>query len=847
MALNLNKDRKAFIGEWEKELLEDGKKQLTRHVKIGDKEYSVSARYSDKLANYLDNPELPVDETVKKIMDASEKQIAQLIESFQEESAQIEKITVKTNVEKRTGSVAVKTFGKNEELFSLAELKVLNLSMTNAVDSVIKKIASCAMANPRIPQTSEISSPLAPFKEKAGQQLEEILNLISEKEPEPDEYGVKRYERVDFEKHPVEVKEFTEGAYNGALMEDYRRRQLLVMKAATTFVAENFDQFTNDNVSKSLKKLNESFEEEYKKPGYRLEHDVMKSGKGAAAHLEEINKKQVNLIAQFIRDASHIISSEMKSGECKISDLDRLERELVLNRGRPIIVNIFKVHGQKFFSMQTPETRDGTGKRGNTIPSTLREREGLANYVSTTSGTISEKGDVTVEHHAIRHASYTPIAIEDSYLRQGIALQNVKQLMRDLAVTLKSEQGGGDSRENPIVIPLRSMMLLTPLVGDHFLNKSNFVTGEWRGESEFLQMRESAQALSVMRGRAVQLRINGEDVWVKLDSSYMNLGANKEAARIGPAGLLPIAALETEINHRGYLQFIDDVNSYLFKQELPVSVKNLLEELRKLEIQGDRYEKSKDELEKLISSKEEDLNLKNAELEEFYKEYRKKQGTEKKNEIETLRDEVRGMESTINKKYGQLYERRIKAVRGNEGNILLLKAQILGEMEEEIKVAKDDQKKKDLVLVRDILNNYFQAKELFESQAYRKAETVMDFQTLYIQTYEMMNYLVEFFCKSAEDRTGRVDNKVQERVIYSALHDQQANRTEEDRRKIDLVIAPSVHKYSASYDNTLWNSESPGLQITRRVNPSLQVKTGKRQARMAKLPYQEALKKKRAK
>ena len=98
----------------------------------------------------------------------------------------------------------------------------------------------------------------------------------------------------------------------------------------------------------------------------------------------------------------------------------------------------------------------------------------------------------------------------------------------------------------------------------------------------------------------------------------------------------------------------------------------------------------------------------------------------------------------------------------------------------------------------------------------------------------MIGYMTELFCKSAEDRTGRVDNKVQERHVFSALHQRQALGSDPDRKEVDEVLAPAVHQYSASRDNTRYNSDSPGLQITYHVNPTLTAKIDHANATMAK-------------
>ena len=850
----LESDRSIFIGNWEKENFENGKSRLSRLVEIGGKEYKISVAYSDNLAKHFESPELPIDDTIKKVIEESEQQISKLIESFQDEADPIEKVTVKTNIRERTGSVAVKVFNKPNEKLSLPQLKDRNIKMESAASGLINRVSerclytsySSRLSSPLKPVNEtvreQVPEELNPFKRKAGTQLESLLKMIEGKEsPKANVHGVKISDRFYYEGLPVELKEFEEGAYNGPIMEDYRRRQLLVVKAAIAFVMENAENIENlESVSTALSHLDTEFQKALQEPEYQLDYSLMKKGIEATVHLEEINRKQVELIGQFTRNAQHIINSALTSGECNISDLDKHEREQVYSRGRPIIVNIFNLNGQKFFSMQTPETRDSEGNRKKTIPSSLRDRQGLANYVSTSFGTISDEGRVSVEHYAIRHSSYSPIAVKDPVLRQGYAIQNLKQLMADLTESLTENESQGLSSDDPIIIPLRTMMLLTPLVGDGLRNRSKGVTGAWTGESEVLQLKESAFTLSTMRDRAVPIRVKGKTVWVKLDSSFMNLGANKEAARVGLMGKLPISSFENEINHRGYFEFVRDVESHLNKQELSSEVKNLFTQIRKLERHSYSYRTKVKELNSLLEQTGEDLKEKYRSLDELYARYESTRDPQLIKEIRVLKKEVMKRESLINKKFGELYQLRMNAIHRNGEKINELESRILVLMNEEVLHASDTAEEKEKLLVRDLFVNYFQAKQIYQTKAYRQPETVMEFQSLYIQTYEMMDVLVEFFCKSAEDRTGRVDNKVQERGVFRQLNQRQKTRSEADREIVDHLIAPAVHQYSASRDNTLWNSDSPGLQITHHVNPSVPATIDKMQATMAKKVMKKA-------
>src|SRR5690606_30685264 len=119
----------------------------------------------------------------------------------------------------------------------------------------------------------------------------------------------------------------------------------------------------------------------------------------------------------------------------------------------------------------------------------------------------------------------------------------------------------------------RTMMLFTPVMGDFMRNKSKGVVGEWVGESEVSQLEESLLALRIFSDRPIPLQIGAETVWVRIDTSMMNLGANPEAAGIGPFGKLPAPLLQTLVNARGFSRFLDDTETYIEGLELPEDVK----------------------------------------------------------------------------------------------------------------------------------------------------------------------------------------------------------------------------------------------------------------------------------
>jgi len=816
-------------GEWNKEVLDNGNVLLYRRVEIGGNTYKISVGYNERLADLIDHPDQPLDATLKKVIEESEQKIRELIDSLQREAEPIENVTMKTNLVKRTSEVSIQAFGKKRETVSFKDLKDRGVALQQAASGLIQQIAGRCLkesdeAEPfqiRFKEKKPVD--LAPFKRQTAAQLSAILGRAqSLRVPIADQHGVKKWQKFELDGHTVEVREFEQGAYNGPLMEDFRRRQQLVYKAVWGYLNDNKENIRDiEKVSKQLVALDLVFDKAYKE--IQLDYEQMRTGKQATDHFLEVNQRQVELIAQFARDAQFIVNGALSSGEFTIDDIDRLEREEVLRRGRPIIVNIFTIQGQKFFSMQTPETKDADGNRGLTIPSTIRDRVGLANYVSTSFGTIDDNDTVHVDHYAIRHSSYTPIAVQNPFLRQAYALRNVRQLMTDLASVAMENQEGGDSPDDPLVIPLRSMMLLTPLKGDErYRSRKKFVAGGWTGESETQQLRESVLALSTMRDRVVPMNIKGKTVYVKLDSSFMNLGANKEAARVGPAGKIPISSIEGQINYRGYFEFLRDVEKHLLMRDMPGDCSKWLRSIILEERRTTGYKSKQKELAEMIDGSRADLNAKKAKLESLYLQYEESGDRQIAKEIANVRAEVLQIEKRINLQYKELYELRMKAINRNQQRIQVYQAEILNKLNDEIERAEDPEKKKELQLVRDVFENYLQAKAIFESKAYRNADTVMDFQTLYLQTYEMIGMLTELFCKSAEDRTGRVDNRVQERHAFRALLGRQAARNERDDQIIDGVIAPAVHQYSASRRANDENAPgSRGLQITPHVNQAL--------------------------
>ena len=111
-----------------------------------------------------------------------------------------------------------------------------------------------------------------------------------------------------------------------------------------------------------------------------------------------------------------------------------------------------------------------------------------------------------------------------------------------------------------------------------------------------------------------------------------------------------------------------------------------------------------------------------------------------------------------------------------------------------------------------------EAQHIFFEKKYETPEAVMEFQVLYLQQQQEMGRIPTWNCKSGEDRTGRLNDILEEREIYRS-ENQGYPRGAEAKTQIDQTIAPKVNQFSASGDNTFHNSGAKGLQIGKKVNP----------------------------
>lgn len=677
--------------------------------------------------------------------------------------------------------------------------------------------------------------------------------------PKENDYGVTTWE-LECNGKKYEINEHKEGAYNGVKREGFIKRKELIKSAAEKFVKEK-GLPNSGQILDAINKLDTNFLKTIYKEEYFLDTTNMRKGysaneadiKAVTEYYSEKHKKCLELIAQFAKDVQHLISESVPKGQTfNLDDLDKMERECVLERNRPVIINTFFYKNRKFVNIQRPESP-------KTIPSTIRDRKGLANYVTTCFGEI-KNGEVIVTSQAVRHSSFPPIAIKNKFLRQAYAVANFKQGLTDYVKKLIESRPELYIAEKPIPISWRAMMLFTPKAGDQAV-RNRAINGEWKGESEIDQFGESLLPLRMFDGRNIPIQIDeNKTVWVELETSCMNLGANPEAAGKGALSLAPSIKKEKLVNAMGFLNFLGDVCLFLEKLNLPLGILNDLE--AKLCREKKEHQAAIDGLNSVLSQKLPELMKEYSVLEQHYSDYvnmyeknnvsleknpsqaelHKKENSSllkhskkitqsqpgmRKNakdlkslekKIYSSQAEIHKNENIIFKKYQKL--KKVKTEIFKSINTEQIQSEVNAKFEEAIANASDEQEREKLTLARDIQQNLYEAKKLFYGNGYCKPEKVMDFQTIYIQTHIKMKRFIEFFCKSGEDRTGRVDDKVQERELFYAIHNRMP-MYDSDFEEINKFIAPLIHQYSVSQNNTEQNSNARGKQIGKAVNTLL--------------------------
>lgn len=625
-----------------------------------------------------------------------------------------------------------------------------------------------------------------------------VLNQIKPAEPDPlaKEYGI-------YDSGTVK-KTFTPDSYNGPSLNDFKLRINILYAVA----AERLKSDTSLSLAERKRKL-EILESKKIESVKKIEQDCQISEVPLQALksnekdlIQKIRQATIH-IQEFLFQALILTKPDAFTGKSNLvkalRDYEREESRLTAKIGRPNFINTYSNPfntKDSFISVQRT--------LGKTIPSTERydEQKGvLPNFVQ--CGVYSKKasGEVKQEFAGYRHSSYPPIRINDDFERQKKAASIVKSML----VELTRQQVLKGKVSQPIELNLSSLALLTPYHStDSVLPK---------GEREHRQLSESYDALMLYHGRNISLEVDGKPFKVKLNAMMLNAPGNPLGVKASKRGSLfrrlVHSRLEKNIDAQGMNQFIQKGCVFLKKLE-DASAVSLISDIEKI------YQKNADSLTSLKFQ----LAQKHEELEKRINIGKDSYGDTKR-EVEDLKKKIFSIERQHMREFH-------KFVMKHRGALL-----------EVLNSLKDKSSQSDL---RQVAELFFQTLLIYVDG---KAEPIQ-YGSRFLLANQKMGNNVDFYCKSGEDRTGRMQNMLEELCIfynnfghYPAYDPEKKSMMKEDQEK-QARIALVVNEFSVSRDIAGANTiGARGLQITESLeaNKPLPADSGNQLGKMAKGVY----------
>lgn len=762
----------------------------------------------------------------------------------------------------RAGNVFAKVFGKKTSTESVTrEAKKPSPASqeSNKTNEKVKEMALVAAESVKRNQPSSVSKVPAkkiqsPLKHKEENQANALLETLAYIDTLPESSGtISIYNQLyTFEKKDIsegvktvsfflngiekyQINRNAPGAYNGVKDQDFTSRADLMKSAALSFAngkknEASFKQAINNHF--------EAFQE--KMQGIHLDPEIMQqSNKKAKGHFNQVYSEGKQALVELYA----AIQKELKQNfPDEKADLKIIEREHVANRGRPTILNIFSAQvpdeggtlmETQLISMQTPQSE-------NTIPSSIRDRKGLCNFVSTSFGVV-EGNQAKILFAGFRHSSVPPIAEKNPQKRAAIAALNAKQAIENQArQALEGEHiKGGETEEEAISLPMSAVTLFTAKSADFVRDRSLGVFGKWKGASETRQLNETKRAYDLYNGCPVQVEIDGEKVWIKPEITHCNFGINKEAAGVGIKGGIQDSPTQELLN----------------RKTMTKTAALMQEEFKKLE--------------EAFPDNSDSVQIKQALFPKAYSKALAKFHEEEESVHIALNNDKKRIQE-INEKLGSgasISEAELQILKNLEKKIqkqesaLLAKAEKLDKnyedyfksIQQDLKVSFDIFCEKlnhriaglpepSQTEARNALNNLihgFEFQKSFYNLSFKNPDTVKDTPTQAIEFFEGLGHGVYFNCKSAEDRTGDENETIEthKAIEYGQKGFSSGAHLRHAVEKHYSDLRSEIHQGSASLNNTYENSNARGLQVGYTLQPKTmhaEVYSGKKMALLAK-------------
>lgn len=780
-----------------------------------------------------------------------------------------------TTASSQSTVVSTSSISSTSAVVSLSPIVTSSTSSTASTSSTSTTVttstssASSIQSTTQPPVKKSQTNDVANFKQTSADEFDIAFKYISHPSSLPKFNDQNDIMSWNFERdgQKYEINNFLPGAYNDVKTEDFLKRIELLKDAAIRHIinrkkeSPNREQYIG-NVEKLVKKYEEAIKKQCSIDKDRIDEDK---------YFDKIHSKAEDIITElaFVLTNLEGMPLNEKNEKFNLADLAQSEIDCVIERGRPIIINIYTIKGKKFVSMQTPLSK-------TMLPSTARDREGLANYVRTSFGVLNESGEITILYSGIRHGIYSPYLIEDENIRQAVAANNVKENLKKIAEGMMQNSETVYTQDNPLVIPLRTMTIVTVKKGDKvrdeslvtallpdLVNKAANLVG-WKGESESTQLLETVLALRTYNNQIFQLEVNGQKIWVKPDISMMNLGSNVGATEEVMIGKVPDRKFLKKLNARGFNTLVGDIKTALEKVTKDHGMKTIGDMVKFLSIippqiehEINKFHKKYDEVlkqqYKILNDNQlaynENLLARKTIIDTKFDDNSKKEIIKQDLDIkiENNMKEIKQSKQKIDEIEGELDEIQLKLIENRKNiqeNNKKKFQELIKNIKQELTNNTTPKTAAHFKNIEDLLELFSQAQSIFFEERFRKADHVMDFQVLFNLMQGLLEKINEFNCKSSEDRTGRLDDKMQEFMIFHEIDKKYPDTYDEDDMKKLNEYAVLVHQYSASQNNTEQNSNARGEQIGDIVNPDLKgaAGRGKKMAGLAKKPLKKAAK-----
>ncbi|MBF0366781.1 MAG: hypothetical protein HQK50_14500 [Oligoflexia bacterium] len=639
----------------------------------------------------------------------------------------------------------------------------------------------------------------------------------------------------------VQIKQISPNGYNGPSTQDFIDRADLLTNAmkANCCPPESEEK---DDCSLKFKNLNDkTFDRITQEASIEVSNEEAASRNWFQFKRDKFDAK-FDIAKAILQDHVNNLQRAMRE-QCN-KDLDKeqmrsIENEYLSSRPRPTLLNQYELPpseavNKRFFSLHVPGRED-------TQTSAARDREGLANFVEASFGVQSNdgQGPVKLLFSGYRHSSYPPISIRDKTTRQFYAIRNAKQMLFKLARNYCNKHN-----KCPTELPLSSMILLTPNVALDAARAAMEMKNENAPhESEIDQMNESYQALRTFDNQQVEVDdCNGNVCTVTPKITVMNIPANdvetdhKKMTAILAAGK---SSDMQPINARGIDNYI--TRSENFTQNNFCAIESLSKKdktmppLAAFKNLNKSIEKLKNNNSKTINEYKKSIAEEEKGLADDYKKLSLYANTDSINtssgfkaEVKALMQRISEKEARINSIYQKVEEERKKdyladgpAIRNKEKQLISFYEQKITALKAEKNSPQSSKQVENLGKLigfyerqKDIMQLNSDAMKVYFNDEYKSWKNRHVFQRNFLLANYLMGSDVEFYCKSAEDRTGRINNKIEEALIFKEKHGRFPSYEKQEDLDEIRSIAPIVHYNSASREtNNVNNPGARGLQI----------------------------------